>query len=170
MTGEQTFVIRRGFLVPLGLLLLEILALLVICLVQQQPIAKVVILVGLTLPIAGLFVESCFRRLVLDADRLTAKRLLREKTLHLAEITDFDTVIVRNRVYLTLTAGDEFLILSNSYADFPRLVNGLIERIPPDVVSEATRRMAEAPPRKTSDIVSGWLGVVLLVYILYAQF
>jgi hypothetical protein len=30
--------------------------------------------------------------------------------------------------------------------------------------------MAAAPPRKMSDIVSCWLGVALLVYILYVQF
>lgn len=170
MTGEQSFVIRRGFLLPLGLLLLEILALLVICLVQQQPIAKVVILLVLSLPIAGLFVESLFRKLVLHDDRLTAKRLLREKTIRFAEVSELETVTVRNRVYLSLSAGDDFLLLSNSYADFPRLVQGLLERIPADAVSETTRKMAEAPPSKKSDIISGWLGVALLLYLLSAQF
>jgi len=167
---EKTFVIRRGFLLPLGFLLLETLALLVVCLAQHQPIAKALILLFLILPIAGLFVESLFRELVVTRDGLTAKRLFRQKTIRFSEVTELETVLVRNRAYMTLCAGDEFLIFSNSYAEFPQLVSELMTRIPVGTASEATTRMAEAPPSKKSDIVSCWIGVVLLAYILYLQF
>ena len=166
----RIFVIRRSFLLPLGLLLLETLALLVVCLVQQQPIAKALILLFLILPIAGLFIESLGRKLILNERGLTARRLFREKTIAFAEVTELETVMVRSRVYLTLCAGDDFLILSNSYTDFPALVSGLVERIPDGTVSAATAQMAKAPPTKKSDIVSCWLGVALLVYLLYVQF
>jgi len=167
---DQTFVIRRAFLLPLGLLLLETLVLLVVCLVQQQPIAKALILLFLILPIAGLFVESLGRKLILDARGLTAKRLFRQQTIAFAEVTELETVMVRNRVYLTLCAGDDFLIFSNSYSDFPLLVSQLLESIPAGTVSAATAQMAAAPPTKKSDIISCWIGVALLVYILLAQF
>lgn len=167
---EKSFVIRRAFLLPLGILLLETLVLLVVCLVQQQPIAKALILLFMILPIAGLFVESLGRKLIMDERGLTAKRLFRQQTIAFAEVTELETVMVRNRVYLTLCAGDDFVIFSNSYSDFPLLVSGLIERIPAGTVSAATAQMAEAPPIKKSDIISCWLGVALLVYILFAQF
>jgi len=167
---EKTFVIRRAFLLPLGLLLLETLVLLVVCLVQRQPIAKALILLFLILPIAGLFVESLGRKLILDARGLTAKRLFRQQTIAFAEVTELETVMVRNRVYLTLCAGDDFLIFSNSYRDFPLLVSRLLERMPAGTVSAATAQMAEAPPSKKSDVISCWIGVALLVYILLAQF
>jgi hypothetical protein len=170
VASEKVFVIRRSFLLPLGLLLLETLVLLVVCLVQQQPLAKALILLVLILPIAGLFVESLFRKLTLEADGVRAKRMFREKVIRFAEVTELDTVMVRNRVYLSLSAGEDFLILSNAYARFPDLVRGLMAQVPDGTVTAVTTQMAAAPPRKMSDIVSCWLGVALLVYILYVQF
>jgi hypothetical protein len=168
--SKKIFVIRRSFLLPLGLLLLETLVLLVVCLVQRQPLAKALILAVLILPIAGLFVESQFRKLVLEAEGLTAKRLFREKMIRFAEVTELDTVMVRSRVYLTLCAGEDFLILSNAYARFPALVGALVAQVPDGTVTAATAKMASAPPSKKADIISCWLGVALLVYILYVQF
>jgi hypothetical protein len=49
------------------------------------------------------------------------------------------------------------------------LVRDLLARVPAASVSEETRRMAEAPPTKSSDIVSCWLAVVLVAFILYTQ-
>ncbi|MEJ2198104.1 MAG: hypothetical protein P8X54_06000, partial [Desulfuromonadales bacterium] len=53
MEQQQTFVIRRAFVVPMGLLIVLTVALLVVCLLQGQPLAKVVILAGLIIPIAA---------------------------------------------------------------------------------------------------------------------
>jgi hypothetical protein len=170
MASEQIFVIRRSFLLPLGILLLETLVLLAVCLVQRQPLAKALILAFLILPIAGLFVVSLFRKLILEADGVRAKRMFREKVIRFAEVTELDTVMVRNRVYLTLCAGEEFLILSNAYARFPALVKSLTAQVPEGTITAATTHMATAPPSKKSDVISCWLGVALLVYILYVQF
>lgn len=164
-----TFTIRKSFLVPLGLLLLQTLALLVVCLVQGQPVAKAIILGFITLPVLGIFVESAFRRTVIDDEGVTVFKFLRRKALRFAEITAVETVLVRKRAFLTLCAGDDFVILSNAYADFPALVEALMERVSPAAVSEETRAMAAAPPSKCTDIVSCWLGVALLAFILYIQ-
>lgn len=169
VSQEQSFVIRRTFLFPLGLLLLLCLALLGVCVVQHQPLAKTLILGFIILPVAGLFVESLFRRAVIGPDGITVYKFLRRSSFTFAEITEVETVLVRKRAFLTLCAGDDFLLLSNAYADFPVLVRTLLERVPAGVASEETRRMAEAPPVKSSDIVSCWLAVALLAFILYTQ-
>ena len=77
--------------------------------------------------------------------------------------------MVRKRVFLTLSADDDFVIISNAYADFPGLVAVLLQRIPETVVSDETRKMAEAPPVKSTDILSCWLAVVLVAFILYIR-
>jgi len=161
--------IRKAFLLPLGVLLGLCLLLLVLCFVHDEPPAKALILVALILPVLILFVESVFRHTVLDDVRLTAHKLLRNKSLVLAEVTAVETVMVRKRVFLTICAGEEFLILSNAYADFPGLVRNLLQRVPPAAITEETRAMAAAPPVKSSDIVSCWLAVLLLLLILYGQ-
>jgi len=169
VNGEQTFFIRRSFLLPLGLLLALAVALGVVCLVQGEPLAKVFILAAIILPVAILFVESTCRRAVIDTDGVTVFKLLRKKTLKFCEMTAVETVMVRKRVFLTLCADDDFVILSNAYADFPGMVRSLLARVPTGTVSEETRAMSASPPVKSTDIVSCWLAVALLAFILYMQ-
>jgi uncharacterized membrane protein len=153
----QNFTIRRSFLIPLGLLLALTLALFVVCLVKGQPTAKIVILGVIILPVAVLLVESAFRRTTITEEGLTVHKFLLE------------TVQVRKRVFLTLWAGEDFIILSNAYARFPELVSQVMKRVRPETLSEETRKMAEAPPVKSTDVVSCWLAVALLAFILYLQ-
>jgi hypothetical protein len=54
-----------------------------------------------------------------DADGVVVFKLLRKQELKFAEVTAVETVQVRKRVFLTLCAGDDFLIISNAYANFP---------------------------------------------------
>lgn len=169
MTDTRTFRIRKAFLAPLGLLLVLCLILLGVTLAQGQPPAKAMILSFIILPVAGLFVESLFRRTVIGPDSVTVHKLLRRSTLPLSGITSVDTVMVRKRVFLTVSAGEDFLIMSNAYDDFPGLVQTLLARVPEEAVAEETRDMAASPPSKSSDIVSCWLAVALLLLILYGQ-
>lgn len=170
MPQEQTFYIRRTFLLPLALLLVLSLALLVTVLAQGQPLAKALILGFMLLPVAAFFVESVFRRAVITDEGITVHKFLRSKHLSFAEMTAVETVLVRKRAFLTLCVGEEFVILSNAYADFPDLVRALLTRVPPSAISDETRVMAQAPPVKTTDIISCWLAVALLAFILYVQF
>jgi len=165
----KTFAIRKSFLIPLGILLLQCLALLVLCLVHGEPKGKVIILCVIILPVVVLFLESAFRRALFDDLGVTVAKLLRKKRFLFSEVTAVDTVLVRKRAFLTLSAGDDFLIISNAYADFPGLVSSLLERVPAGAVSEETREMAKAPPVKSTDVISCWLGVALLALILYIQ-
>ncbi|PLX93629.1 MAG: hypothetical protein C0621_07045 [Desulfuromonas sp.] len=165
----QTFRIRKAFLIPLGLLLLLCLTLLGVCIVHKEPLAKCLILIFLLLPIVVLFLESLFRRIEVDKEHVVAHRLLRRKRLAFAELSEIETVMVKRRAFITLCAGDDFLIISNAYSRFPELVAALLAPADETVVSETTREMAKEPPMKSSDIVSAWLAVGLLLFILYSQ-
>lgn len=165
----QTFVIRRSFVIPLGLLLLFSLGLLLVSIDQGQPRAKQIILGVILLPGLLLFIESAWRKILLGPEELVAVRLLRRKTLRLAEVTAVETVTLRRRVFFTLCAGDEFVILSNGYANFPQLVQAVLERVPAAAISEETRTMAANPPVKTGDIVSAWIGAALVLLMLLVQ-
>jgi hypothetical protein len=166
---KQVYSIRRSFLFPLGLLLLLTGALFVVSLLRGEPTAKLLILGFFMLPITVLFVESVFRRTMLTEDRVIADKLLRKKEMKYSEMTAVETVSVRKRVFLTLCAGDDFLIISNAYANFPGLVQSLLARVPATAISEETRQMAAAPPVKSTDVVSCWLAVALLAFLIYIQ-
>jgi len=168
-TSDGFYTIRRTFLLPLGLLLFLCLALGVICLIQKEPMVKVFILGTITVPIAVLFFESAFRKIRFDTDAVTVYKLLREKTLSYGEITAVDTVMAKKRVFLSLSTEEDFLIISNAYANFPGLVADLLAKVPEGVISGETREMAKNPPVKDSDIVSCWLAVCLMAFILFIQ-
>jgi len=171
MKQDQIFVIRRAFVVPLGLLLCLTVALLVVCVIQGQPIAKIIILAGMIVPIVVFFVEAAFRRLIIDHEGVTAYRPFRQRRINFTDVTSLETVRVRSRVFMTLAAGeDDFLIISNSYGAFPALVKRLVAAVPEGTVTEETAQLAQQPPLRHTDIVTAWFAVIVVVYVLIAQF
>jgi hypothetical protein len=131
--------------------------------------AKIVMLGLLLVPLAILFVECCVRRVVIAETTITARRLLRSKSMNFAEISAVDSVVVRRRAFLTLSAGDDFLILSNAYGRFPELLNAVLVRVPESSISPESREMATAPPSKNGDIVSCWIAIAVMIGIIVIQ-
>jgi len=171
LTEPRSFVIRRAFVVPLGLSLALMAALLVVTIQHGQPLVKALFLIVFAAPLTVLFVESAWRRLEVDAAGVTARRLLRSRRIDFAAVTALETVRVRSRVFLTLVAGDDdYLIISNGYADFPGLVRLLVTLLPETAVTDETRQLAAAPPSRYADVVMAWFMVSALVYVLVAQF
>ena len=171
MNQIRNFVVRRAFVLPMGLLIVLTLSLLVVCVIQGQPIAKVVILAVMLIPLLVLFVECAFRRLVIDQDRITAIRPWRKRVVRFVDVTSLETVQVRNRVFMTLAAGeDDFLIISNAYSQFPALLECLIAAVPEGTVTEETLQLAKKPPIRQADIFTVWFAVIAMVYVLLAQF
>ena len=171
MNQKHTFVIRRGLVVPMGLLIALMLALLTVCILQGQPIAKIIILAFFLLPVGALFVECAFRRLVIEQSGVKAFRPFRQRQVLFADVTSLETVRVRSRVFLTLAAGDDdFLIISGSYGKFPDLLASLIDAVPEGTVTEETEELAKQPSFRQGDAFAVWFAVIALVYVLIAQF
>lgn len=171
MSQVKTFVIRRSLVVPMGLLIALTMALLVVCIIQAQPLAKIIILVVLIVPLSALFAECAFRRIVIGQDEVTAFRPFRQRQMCFADVTSLETVKVRNRVFMTLSAGeDDFLIISNSYGNFPAMLEGLAAVVPEGTVTEETQQLMQQPPRRQADTFTVWFAVLAMVYVLMAQF
>ena len=171
MAESRVFVIRRGFVIPLVLLVLLTLVLLGVLVVQSQPLAKMIILSLLLVPLGGLSVESARRRLLVDESGVTALRLLRSRRIAFDDVTSLEAVRVRSRVFLTLVAGDdEFLIISNSYAGFGDLLTLLVDRLPAEAVTPEARALAGSRIGRSGDIFTAWFAVAAMIYILLAQF
>jgi len=167
----KVFVLRRGFVVPLTLLVLLTLILLCVLAVQSQPLAKMIILALLLVPLGGLAVESARRRLLVDESGVTALRLLRSRRVNFVDVTSLEAVRVRSRIFLTLVAGDDdFLIISNSYAGFAELLTLLLARLPAEAVTPEAQALAESKLGRSGDIITAWFAVAAMIYILLAQF
>jgi predicted ABC-type exoprotein transport system permease subunit len=166
----QTYRIRRSFLLPLGLVVLLCLVLAAIVIIQAQPPAKLLVVGCALLPLGYLFFECVVRRIEIDSTGLRMIRLGRVRAFLWNEITAVETVRVRQRAFLTINAGEEFLIIANMYAGFDRLLTSVRKRVPATAISEETHLLAQAPPVKYSDIVILWGLVILMAYLIFAQF
>lgn len=166
----QTYRIRPSFLLPLGLVVLLCLVLTAIVIIQHQPPVKLLVVACALLPLGYLFFECVVRRIETDSVGLRMIRLGRVRAFVWSEITAVETVRVRQRAFLTINAGEEFLIIANMYAGFDRLLSSVLEQVPATAISEETRTLAQAPPVKHSDIVILWGLVMMMAYLIYAQF
>lgn len=165
----EIFLIRRTFLLPLGLLLVAMIALFILCLIQGEERSRIAILGLLILPATILFAESVFRRIEISDEEMTTFRFMRRKSLRIADITEVESIRIRGRAFLTLCAGDDFIIFTNAYERFPQLLATLLSKTPDHVVSAETVALAASPPVKISDIVSCWVGFVLMLFFFFLQ-
>ena len=165
----STYTIRKSFLLPLGLIVLLSIVLLISAIYLQLPLAKILILVVFSLPASIIFIESSLRKIHITEESVEINKLFRSKRLSYAELTDIDTIQVRKRVFVSLSTEHDFMILSNSYDQFGLLLKQLLARVPETVVSDETRKLAENPPKKCSDVFSAWLAVAVLALIIYVQ-
>ncbi len=171
MNEQKNFVIRRAIVIPLGLLVMLTLALLVVCLLQGQALVKIAILIVLLMALSGLFVESARRKIAIDEAGIKAFRGFHNREMSFSSVTALETVKVRNRIFMTLVAGeDEYLIISNAYTPFPALVRCLVAAVPEEAVTAETRQLAANPPVRQADFAAVWLAVLAMLYILVAQF
>ena len=170
LMDPSIYSIRKSFLLPLGLIVLLSGILLITALMLQLPKAKVIILGIFLLPALVLFAESSLRRVRVTKQGIEVSKLLRNKQMAYADLTAIDTIQVRKRAFISLSSEKDFIILSNSYAQFGELLRQLVELAPETAVSDETRQLASNPPQKCSDVVSAWLAVVVLVLIIMAQF
>jgi uncharacterized membrane protein len=166
----QTYRIRRALLLPLGLVVVLSLVLAAIVIIQHQPAVKLLVVGCALLPLGYLLFECLVRRIEIDSVGLRMIRLGRVRAFAWSEITAVETVRVRQRAFLTINAGEEFLIIANMYAGFAHLLNTVLERVPATAVSEEARTLAQAPPMKHSDIVILWGLTLMMAYLIYAQF
>ena len=170
MTERMTFTVRRALLLPLGLLLLVQLALLIVSVLQGQPPSRSLFVGGVVLVLAGLLVDSLFRRIELDDVGITAYRIGRQRRMLFADLTEVEAVCLRKRLFVTLWVGESFLLVTNAYGNMASLFKILLQRVPSGLTSEEAQGLMENPPRHNGNIVVCWFAVIFSLLILGRQF
>ncbi len=170
MPERMSFTIRRAMLLPLGLLLVILLALLVVSMLQGQPLNKCLFVGGVVLLLAGVLADKLSRRIELDDEGITSCRIGRRRRMLFADLTEVEAVCIRKRLFITLWVDESFLLLTNAYGDAASLFKLLLQRVPSGVVSDEVEGLVENPPRHNGNIVVCWFAVVFSLLILCRQF
>ncbi len=170
MPERMSFTIRRAMLLPLGLLLVVLLALLVVSLLQGQPLNKSLFVGGVVLVLAGVLVDNLLRRIDLDAEGITVCRLGRKRRVLLADLTGVEAVCLRKRLFVTLWVDESFLLLTNAYGNVDTLFQVLLQRVPSGLASDEVQKVMGNSPRHNGNIIVCWFAVVFSLLILCRQF
>jgi hypothetical protein len=170
MTERMSFTVRRALLLPLGLLLLVQIALLVVSLLQGQPLNKSLFAGGVVLVLAGLLADNLLRRIDLDEAGITVCRIGRKKRMLFADLTEVEAVCLRKRLFVTLWVGESFLLVTNTYGDAATLFRLLLQRVPSGLANDEVQGLVENPPRHNGNIVVCWFAVIFSLLILCRQF
>jgi hypothetical protein len=165
----KVYKIRKAVIIPLSLSLFLGLLLLALCLIQNEPPSKIIVLSIVNLVLLVFLVENLGRALIVGEKSITHKKFLRRKTLLFADITSFEALSYRRRVFSTLSSEESFMIFTNAYENYPGLAKEILARLPNEVTSRETRELIAAPPVKHGDIVSFWITVIIFGVILLHQ-
>jgi len=113
--------------------------------------------------------ECFFREVTITPEGMVIKKLLRSKTLGWGDITDVGAMVLRKKVYLVLTTTKGFHIISNVYDHFTSLVQGVVRHVDAERIEDQVNALIENPVRKMADVISAWVGVVVLLGVFYVK-
>ncbi len=158
-----TYTTRQGFLIPFFLVFLLLLVLLILSIFDRLFPPEIVVLTIIFIPTAYIFLESAWRRTIIESDGVRIRKLFREKHLLWGDITNIDVLTVRKKVYLLLTTTKGFYALANSHGNFTSLVQDIVRYVDPEKIEEGVRDVIEHPVVRISDVISAWTASVILL-------
>jgi len=170
--AEATYRIRSSFLVPLGLDVLLLFALLALSLAYQGSGAERAFLAFLSIVSLLFLTEAWNRKIVTSAGGIALKKFLKLRELFWSDITHVGCLKVRSRVYILLTTKKGFHIISNAYDSFATLTAVIIRHLDTEKieVEAEVREQMEKPIRNISDLVAVWMAAAVLSVIIYMKF
>jgi hypothetical protein len=158
--------IRRAFLMVIGLDAFLLFCLFMVSLVKKENTMENIILMLFFLLTLVLFLECLFRRVTVVEEGLVIRKLGRNKALLWDEITRVGYLILHRKVYLLLTTVKGFFVISNAFEGFPRLVEDLVAHVEPDRVEQDVRLQAGRSLKGVANIVAAWVAAALMTVMI----
>ncbi|MBU0574896.1 MAG: hypothetical protein KJ704_01455 [Proteobacteria bacterium] len=167
--SQRIYMIRRAFLIPLGVDAFLLFCLLLISLLPQGSATERLVFTIFFLPTLYLFIESLFRRVTIDEAGIRIRKLWRGKRISWGEITHVGCLNLHKKIYILLTTVKGFFIVSNAYNGFPALVEEIVGRVDMEKVEEEVRLLRGRSPVGIIHVVLTWVAAALMLGILLTK-
>ncbi len=168
--NQQVFRIRNLFLIPLGIDILLLLALLMVSLFYKGSPTERMVLTIILIPAALIFIESFSRRVTADENGITIKKFLRVKSLQWHEITHLGLMVMRSKAYFLLTTTKGYYVLSNAYEKYEEMIRHISSHLDSEKVEENVPAQIAAPMKNVSDFIGAWIALIVLTGIVVIKF
>ena len=163
---QHVYMIRRAFLIPLGVDAFLLFCLFVISMLSKGSTTERLVFAVFFFPSGYLFLECFFRRITVDDGGMILRRLWREKRVPWEGITHIGGLSLHKKVYILLTTVRGFFIVSNAYERFSELTEEIVSHVDLTKVEEEVRLQAEGAPSGIAHVAMAWIAAVFMVGII----
>lgn len=155
--------------VPLGIDAFLICVLFVFAMMPQGSTTEGVVFAVFFVPALYMFIESLIRRVTVDEGGIVIRKLFGEKRVSWEGIDHVGGLSVHKKVYLLLTTGNGFFIISNAYGEFSGLVEEIVSRVDRTKVEEELLLQAGRSPSGIVHAALAWTAAVLMIGIIFIK-
>jgi hypothetical protein len=164
--SQRVYMIRRAFLISLGVDAFLLFCLFVISMLPQGSAVERLVFTIFFLPVLYLFLECLLRRVTVDEGGIAIRKLWRKKWVAWEGITHVGGLSIHKKVYILLTTVHGFFIVSNAYGGFSALTEEIISHVGSERVEEEVRLQAGRPPSGIVHIALAWITAAFMAGII----
>ena len=158
---NETFKIRRAFLIPLWTVIILLFALFILAIFKVQrweifgsgAIFFILLLIG---------IEAASRKIIVSEEKLSMKKFFRTKEFSWAQINHLGVVELGKKVYFLLSPSRGFHFFSNMIQDHAALVSLLTRKIDEERVEQEVRDYLKRPVERLSVIVMSYVAALII--------
>jgi lysylphosphatidylglycerol synthetase-like protein (DUF2156 family) len=158
--AQNTFKIKRAFLVPFNIIVVLLFLLFLFSLFRGQIWEKIVLAISFasTLLIA---IEATRRKIIVTNEGLKIEKFSRTKEFVWTEITHLGVVNMRNKIYFLLTTTKGFYFFSNLLENHALLIRFIVDKLGNERVETEVNNYLDHPVERRSLIVMCWFAVLI---------
>jgi hypothetical protein len=164
--SQHIYMIRKAFLIPLGVDVSLLFCLVVISLLPQGSAVERLVFTIFFIPSLYIFFECLYRRVTVDEGGIAIQKLWRKKWVPWEGITHVGGLSIHKKVYILLTTVQGFFIVSNAYGGFSALTEEIVSHVDPEKVEDEVRLQAGRSPSGIVHIAMAWLAAAFMVGII----
>ena len=160
--AQNTFKIKRVFLVPFNIIVVLLFLLFLFSLFRGQIWEKIVLAVSFasTLLIA---IEATRRKIVVTNEGLKIEKFFRIKEFVWTEITHLAVVNLNKKAYFLLTTTKGFYFFSNMFENHALLIRYLVDKLVEEKVEIEVKNYLDHPVERRSLILMCWFVVLIII-------
>jgi hypothetical protein len=164
--SQHIYMIRKAFLIPLGVDVSLLFCLVVISLLPQGSAVERLVFTIFFIPSLYIFFECLYRRVTVNEGGIAIQKLWRKKWVPWEGITHVGGLSIHKKVYILLTTVQGFFIVSNAYGGFSALTEEIVSHVDPQKVEDEVRLQAGRSPSGIVHIAMAWLAAAFMVGII----
>jgi hypothetical protein len=132
-------------------------------LVLEGPSQRTLFLALLLSPFYYLGAEILVRRITIEADGITIRKLFRSVRLSWAEVERLDAVQSGSKIFIIIQGhAARPALITNTIRPFDELARKLMDSLPAEKISPSAAELLSHPPAKLGPLVQAWIICLVL--------